>query len=91
MYTTDLLIVRKGVLQRDCLSPLLFNMVINTLIKTIDEESIRFMAYNFWNSLALRNWFQFADDSALAMSTEQDSQLLLNLFKKWCKWANLIV
>ena len=49
------------------------------------------MAYNFWNSLAIRNWFQFADDSALVVSTEQDSQILLNLFKKWCKWANLIV
>ena len=45
-YTTDPLIVRKGVLQRDCLT-LLFNIVINTLIKTIDEEGIRFMAYNF--------------------------------------------
>ena len=66
-------------------------MVINTLIKTIDEEMIRCMGYNFCNSLARRNWFQLADDSALVTSTEQDSQLLLNLFTKWCKWANLLV
>ena len=66
-------------------------MVINTLIKTIDEEMIRCMGNNFCNSLARRNWFQFADDSALVTSTEQDSQLLLNLFTKWCKWANLLV
>ena len=66
-------------------------MITNTLIKTIDEEWIRCMGYNFCNSLALRHWFRFADDSAVVMSTEQDSQLLLNLFTKWCKWANLIV
>ena len=90
-YITDLLIVGKGILQGDCLSPLLFNMVTNTLIKTIDEEWIGCMGYNFCNSLAPRHWFRFADNSAVVMSTEQDSQLLLNLFTKWCKWANLIV
>ena len=47
--------------------------------------------HEFFNSLAPRSWFQFVDESALATSTEQDSQLLLNLFTKWCKWANLIV
>ena len=33
-YITDPLIIDKGVLQGDCLSALLFNMIINTLIKT---------------------------------------------------------
>ena len=32
-YKTDPLIVGKGVLQGDCLSPLLFNLVVYTLIK----------------------------------------------------------
>ena len=50
-YITDPLIVGKGVLQEDCVSLLLFNMVINTLIKTIDDERIRCMEYNFCNSL----------------------------------------
>ena len=81
--TTDPLIFAKGVLQGDCLSHLLFNMVINTLIKTIDEERIRCMRYNFCTSLAPRNWFQFADDSAHVASTIQDSQLLSNLPTKW--------
>ena len=90
-FSTDPLVVGKGVLQGDCLSPLLFNMIINTLIKTIDDERIRCMGYNFCNSLSPRNWFQFADDSAPVTATEQDSQLLLNVFTKWCKWANLIV
>ena len=34
MYVTDLLIVGKGVLQGHCFGPLLFNMIINTLIET---------------------------------------------------------
>ena len=42
-YITDPLIVGKGVLKGNCLSPLLFNMVIDTLIKTIDEERIHCM------------------------------------------------
>ena len=81
-YITDPLVVGKGVLQGDCLSPLLFSMVINTLIKTIDEEMNRCMGYNLCNSLEPRNWFPFTDDSALVTSTEQDNQLLLNLFTK---------
>ena len=40
-YITDPLIVGKGVLQGDCLNPLLLKMVIDTLIKTIDKERIR--------------------------------------------------
>ena len=90
-YITDPLIVGKGVLHGDCLNPLLFNMIINTLIKTIDEERIRCMGYNFCNSLEPRNCFQLPNDSTFVTSTEQDSQLLLKLFTKWCKWANLIV
>ena len=30
-YSTEPMIVGKGVLQRNCLSPLLFNMIVNTL------------------------------------------------------------
>ena len=38
MYITDPPIVDKIVLQENCLSYLLFNIIINTSIKTIDEE-----------------------------------------------------
>ena len=41
----------KGVLQRGCLSPLLFNMVGNTLIKTIGQEKARCTGYDFCDSL----------------------------------------
>ena len=66
-------------------------MVINTLIKSIDEERIRCIGYSFSSALYPKHWFQFADDSALVTSTEKDCQLLLNIFTKWCCWAKLIV
>ena len=85
------MIAGKGVLQVDCLSPLLFNLVVNTLIKTVDQDRVRCMGYTFSNMLIPRHWFQFADDSAIATSTEEDCQLLLNVFTKWCNWAALII
>ena len=90
-YSTELILVRKGVLQGDCLSPFLFNMVINTLIKTIDDEKVKCMGYKYWDIMSPRHWFQFADDSALVRSKEEDSQLSLNIFTKWCTWASLII
>ena len=90
-YKTDPLIVAKCVLQGDCLSSLLFNMVVNTLIKTVDQDRIRCMGYTFSNMLIPRHWCQFADDSAVATSTEEDCQLLLNLSTKWCNWAALVI
>ena len=74
----------QGDLQDDCLIPLLFNMVVNTLIKTVDQDRVRFMGYTFSNMLILGHWFQFADESATATSTEEDCQLLMNVFTKWC-------
>lgn len=88
-FTTNPILIEKGVLQGDCLSPLLFNLVVNALLKTIDTEKIRSMGYRYSESLQPRHWFQFADDSALITSTEEDSQALLNVFSKWCYWAGL--
>ena len=39
-YVTEPIAVKNGVLQGDCLSPLLFNMVVNTLIKCIDDDKM---------------------------------------------------
>ena len=83
-YSTEHMIVGKGVLQGDCLSPLLFSMIVNTLIKSVDHEKSRCMGYSFVKTLLPRHWFQFADDSAITTSTEKDNQLPLNVFNKWC-------
>ena len=82
-FVTDLIILEKGVLQGDCLSPLLFNLVVNTLLKAIDSEKVRCMGYSYCDTLSPRHWFQFADDSALVTSTVEDSQVILNIFTKW--------
>ena len=64
-YSTEHMIVGKGVLQGDCLNPLLFSMIVNTLIKSVDHEKICCMGYSFAKTLFPRHWFQFADDSAI--------------------------
>ena len=60
-------------------------MVINTLIKSIDDDNESMM------NKSPHHWFQFVDHSALVTSTEEDIQLLLNVFTKWCTWASLII
>ena len=41
---------------------------------------------NFLNSV---HWFQFADDAAVVTGPENENQILLNHFSRWCSWANL--
>ena len=91
-YSTEPIIVGKGVLQGDCLTPLLFKMIVNTLVKSIDHErKIRCMGYSSAETFLPCHLFQFADDSAITTSTEKDKQLLLNIFNKWCNLAGLII
>ena len=90
-YVTEPIAVNNGVLQGDCLSPLLFNMVVNTLIRCIDDERIKCLGYNYCYNLSPKHWFQFADDSALVTNTVEGTQSLLNVFSKWCNWASLEV
>ena len=87
-YSTEPLLVRKGALQGDCLSPLLFN---NTLIKTINDKKVKCIGYNYCDIVSPHRCFQIADDSTLVTSTEEDSQLLLNVFTKRCTCASLIL
>ena len=63
-YVTSPITVRRGVLQGDSLSPLLFNLVVNTLINTIKQDNPNCMGY------APKHWMQFAYDTALVTSLE---------------------
>ncbi|CAB4030630.1 Hypothetical predicted protein [Paramuricea clavata] len=89
-FRTHFIPVGRGVLQGDCLSPLLFNMCFNTYIQHIKAEKYR----QFGFSLQLLNpihWFQFADDAAVITGQESENQHLLNRFSIWCQWSNMVV
>ncbi len=82
--------VGRGVLQGDCLSPLLFNMCFNTFIQHIKTDKYR----QFGFSTKLLNpvhWFQFADDAAVISGQDSENQHLLNRFSIWCQWSDMIV
>ena len=84
-----------GVLQGDCLSPLLFNMSFNTFGQHIKSE--KYAQLGFWklNKTGIPcnpiHWFKFADDAAVISSQENENQILLNRFTVWCQWANMII
>ena len=49
--------------------------------------------YNLWATILMkpRHWFQFADDTALITLSQEDNQLLLSVYTKWCTWTGLKV
>ena len=73
-YTTCPIKLERGVLQGDCLSPLLFNLCFNTLIQTVKQRKVNCLGYVFDYTLPPRHWLQFADDTAIATSCVQDNQ-----------------
>ena len=94
-FNTSFITVGRGVLQSDCLSPLLFNMSFNTFIQHIKSEKYRQLG--FWksseNGIPLNpiHWFQFADDAAVVSGQEKENQMRLNRFTIWCQWAQMII
>ena len=89
-FRTPFISVGRGVLQGDCLSPLLFNMCFNTFIQHIKADKYRQFGFtcNFLNPI---HWFQFADDAAVITGQECENQHLLNRFTIWCQWSNMII
>ena len=89
-FQTPFLTVGRGVLQGDCLSPLLFNMCFNTFIQHIKAEKYSQFGFSF-KTLNPIHWFQFADDAAVITSQESENQHLLNRFSVWCQWSDMII
>ena len=85
----------RGVLQGDCLSPLLFSVTFNTFIQHIKSQKYRQLG--FWNTiengitLNPLHWFQFADDAAVISGGKKENQILLNRFTIWCRWSDMII
>ena len=89
-FRTPFITVGRGVLQADCLSPLLFNMCFNTFIQHIKADKYRQFGFMF-NFLNPIHWFQFADDAAVITGQDYENQHLLNQFTIWCQWSNMII
>ena len=89
-FQTPFLTVGRGVLQGDCLSPLLFNMCFNTFIQHIKAEKYSQFGFSF-KMLNPIHWFQFADDAAVITSQESENQHLLNRLSVWCQWSDMII
>ena len=90
-FVTEFIYVGKGVLQGDCLSPLLFNMVINTFIQRIKSDKFEQIGYKFIIFMSPRHWYQFADDAAVVSGLESENQTLLNEFSRSCTWADMTI
>ena len=46
-YITDPIVIERGVLQGDCLSPFLFNFVFNSFIQTIKSDECKQLSYRY--------------------------------------------
>ena len=94
-FTTPCLPFQRGVLQGDCLRPLLFNLCFNTFIQFIKQEKYKQLGFSphdehdrLFNPV---HWFIFADDAAVVTTNERENQLLLNCFSRWCQWSNMLI
>ena len=94
-FNTPFIPIGRGVLQGDCLSPLLFNMSFNTFIQHIKSDNYRQLGFWKLSKIGIpcspTHWFQFADDAAVISSQEKENQMLLNRFTVWCQWACMII
>ena len=89
-FCTPFVNVGRGVLQGDCLSPLLFNMCFHTYVQHIKAEKYRQFGFSL-QFLKPIHWFQFADHAAVITGQEYENQNLLNRFAIWCQWSNMTI
>ena len=83
--------MEKGVLQGDCFSSLMFNLIVNTFIQSVKHEQYEQFGYKFMRYLTSCHWYQFANVAAVISGLESENKILLNLFSRWCSWNDMIV
>ena len=89
-YTTSFLRIERDVLQSDCLSPLIINLLINTFIQYVRQERFSKLGYSLSKLMRPIHWFQCADNATIATGEEYETQVLLNAFTAWCTWNSMI-
>ena len=89
--TTPTITVTKGVLQGDCMSPLLFNVVVNTFIQYVKKDHFSQLGFKYFQFLIPKHWMQFADDAVAISGQEYEKQILLNAFGRWCAWSEMLI
>jgi len=83
--------VQRGVLQGDTLSPMLFNIVFDSLMSTLTVPQIQSHGILWGDGITRSLWTQFADDAAVVCGRLRDTQLILTFFQRWTAWADLII
>ncbi len=83
--------VQRGVLQGDPLSPLLFNLVFDSLMSTLSNPQMQSHGVLWGDGLTRSLWTQFADDAAVVCDRHKETQLILTFFQRWTAWADLII
>src|SRR6266516_2505491 len=83
-------LVRRGVLQGDPCSPLLFNICFNSLMRLLETPGYKQIGY-FWGKSQHQqcSWLQYADDALIIANSLKTAQVLVHLFESWCDWAKI--
>ena len=72
-FITPFIPVKNGVLQGDCVSPLLFNLVVNKFILYIKKDHFEQLGYKYFQYLVPKHWMQFADDAVAITGQEYEN------------------
>ena len=88
---SDAIKVKRGVLQGDPASPLLFNICINTFLLTINKPELSQLGFSWGlpKKRMRRSWLQYADDAIVIAPDIKAAQQLISLFESWCKHADM--
>ena len=76
----------RGVKQGCPISPLIFNLAIEGLIRGIQSSAAR--GYSFGEALEVK-CLAYADDLAIAASREEDVRMMLTRLEEFSRWANV--
>ena len=88
-FHSKYVVVKRGVLQGDLLSPLIFKIIMKTFIQCVKEEKLTNFGYRAFQRFLPRNWIQSTDDNVTVTFLKEKNQILLNIFSKWCRWSEI--